>query len=216
MILDVISVMAYDSSNSLAILEKVLFSRSEEPFGTTFEEWSIRWWKWLISIPQDQNPALDSTGQKFSLAQPYSPVIFLPGTFEGHAERKYTISPGNAIFFPVVNFITSFTEEPRLKEEHELVSRANEDIASLTNVVVNIDGVYIKDIKRFRVQSPVFELVYPESNVFQFKEGHTKAISDGYWIFIKGLQPGRHEIKVSGCCYSGRTKESTDWHLEVV
>jgi hypothetical protein len=191
------------------------FLRSVTPFGVSWEEWTIRWWKWILSIPIDMNPGIDPSGKLFSSDQPYREVIFLAGTFEGHARRTYFIPTSRAIFFPVINFITSFAEEPQLKTESDLVTRANEDIASLTNVNLSIDGISIKNLNEYRVQSPVFDILFGETNAFKLPPGKTRAISDGFWIFLRGLPSGWHTIHAIGSCYSGTTQESTTWKLRV-
>ena len=191
------------------------FLRSMTPFGASWEEWTIRWWKWILSIPIDMNPGIDPSGKKFSTDQPYHEVIFLAGTFEGHAKRTYFIPSSRGIFFPVINFITSFAEEPQLKTDSDLIIRANEDIASLTNVNVIIDGISIQNIDEYRVQSPVFDIQFEERNAFKLPPGPTRAISDGFWIFLRGLTSGWHTIRVIGSCYSGTTQESTTWNLRV-
>jgi hypothetical protein len=196
-------------------LDEIIYPREDKPYGITWEDWTVRWWQWLLSIQKENNPGLDPTGAKFDPNQRDPNVIFLAGTFEGHAERKYVIPAGKSILFPIVNFTTSYTEEPQLKTESELISCAKEDIDSIVKKEVIIDGLKLCDIEKYRVQSPVFDLVYPEDNVFGFVHGPTKAISDGYWIFLKSLTPGIHEIYACGSCYSGRTTESITWNLEV-
>ena len=64
---------------------KYLFARNEKPFGDSWEQWTTKWWQWLLSIPKDVNPALDNTGELFSLAtqDKNSKVIFLPGNLGG-------------------------------------------------------------------------------------------------------------------------------------
>jgi hypothetical protein len=201
------------SSNSES---KILYERHEKPFGITWEEWSIRWWKWVLSIPIEKNPGMSSYEGKFSAHQPYPEATFLIGSFEGHTERSYCIPKDRAIFFPVVNFITSFVEEPELKTDYDLIRRANEDIESLVNVRVNIDGIPLRNFRKYRVQSPVFTIKYRKRNVFGFPASSTRAISDGFWVFLKGLESGKHQIHVFGSCYLGSTKESTTWQLELV
>ena len=44
-----------------------VFTRQENPFGKTWEQWTIEWWHWLLSIPKQNNPALDETGENFAV-----------------------------------------------------------------------------------------------------------------------------------------------------
>jgi hypothetical protein len=193
----------------------MIIQRDVAPYGTSWEDWTIRWWRWILSIEKSKNPGLDSSGEKFDPNQGHPNVIFLVGTFEGYAERYYDIPEKKAILLPVINFITSFIEEPDLKTEQQLVSRAKEDIDSMVRKRLTIDGTGLTDIEKYRVRSRAFDLTFPEDNIFGFRPGITKAISDGYWIFLKPLSHGRHTIYASGSCYSGKTTESITWHLHV-
>src|SRR5262249_39140054 len=68
-------------------------------FGNTYGEWSARWVQWLFSIPEDKNPALDSTGANCDVGQT-GQVWFLAGTFGDPAVRKCTIPSGQDLLFP--------------------------------------------------------------------------------------------------------------------
>jgi hypothetical protein len=63
-----------------------------------------------------------------------------------------------------------------------------------------IDGEKIHHIERFRVQSGVFDLRLKKGNVYHFAAGITKSVCDGYWLFIKPLEKGKHII-----CFKGET-----------
>ena len=58
-----------------------VFTRQENPFGKTWEQWTIEWWHWLLSIPKQNNPALDETGENFAVNfnNNDNNVIFLAG-----------------------------------------------------------------------------------------------------------------------------------------
>jgi hypothetical protein len=73
----------------------------------------------------------------------------------------------------------------------------------------------LQNVEKYRVQSPVFDLTYPKSNVFGLPSGPTRAISDGYWVFLKPLSPGMHDVYAAGSCSSGKTKVECMWHLNV-
>lgn len=192
-----------------------MYSRDDKPFGKTWEEWTAKWWQWLLSIPKERNPGIDDTGERFNANQNDPNVVFLVGTFGGFAERNYTISADKSVLFPIINFTTSYIEEPTLKTELELRSRAKQDIDDIVNKDVIIDDMGLENVEKYRVQSPVFDLTYPENNVLGLSTGSTRAISDGYWIFLKPLSPGVHDIYAAGSCSSGKTKIDCIWHLNV-
>ncbi len=44
-------------------------------FGNTYGEWSARWWQWILSVPADKNPNLDTTGAHCAEAQSGSGMV---------------------------------------------------------------------------------------------------------------------------------------------
>jgi len=75
------------------------------PNGKSYGEWAQAWWTWASSIPADQNPVLDTTGQFAGVGQS-GHVWFLAGTiFGGTFERTVTVPTGTALFFPALNAI---------------------------------------------------------------------------------------------------------------
>src|SRR5438874_7160798 len=69
----------------------------------------------------------------------------------------------------------------------------------VTSLQASVDGTNIQDIKpKYRAQSPLFDLTLPKNNVFGLTEGPTKSVADGFWIILKPLPPGKHEVHFSG------------------
>ena len=44
----------YDEMKSLPIS---IFPIESKPYGLSYGDWSVRWWKWLLSIPKSDNPS---------------------------------------------------------------------------------------------------------------------------------------------------------------
>ncbi|HKI08035.1 MAG TPA: hypothetical protein VKA09_06540 [Nitrososphaeraceae archaeon] len=172
-----------------------LFTLDSIPFGTPYNEWTSIWWMWLISTPLSESPAADSNGQYCAKSQT-GPVWFLAGTFQGSAERTCEIPAGKGILFPVFNAECSFAEYPNLKTDSELSQCAKELIDKVTFVQATIDGVQIQNISR--TQSPPFAVTFPEENIFGVQAGPTRAVSDGFWIFLQPLSAGNHVINFKG------------------
>jgi hypothetical protein len=61
-----------------------------------------------------------------------------------------------------------------------------------------VDGAQLRNLENYRVESQLFDLTLPENNVFPAPPGKTKAVSDGFWVFLKPLPVGNHEIDFSG------------------
>lgn len=194
--------------------EGTVFAGSGKPFSKSWEEWTSLWWQWTLSKPSNINPGIDDTGTRY-IPNPQSEVLFLVGTYGGFAVRSHAIPNGKAILFPVINFITSYAEEPLLKTERDLITRVKHDIDDIANREVYIDGYNLNDNEIQRVAAGPFDLVFPENNVFGAKSGLTRAAADGFWVFLRPLSRGYHSIRAAGACSSGKTKVDITWHLKV-
>jgi hypothetical protein len=173
-----------------------LYSVDSKPFGLTMSEWSVKWWQWLHSIPAPQNPASDKTGQDCAVGQPPKDVWFLVQTTSGPGERTCTIPTGRAILLPVAINECSTAEDPSLTTESAL--RACAVAGNVVNsIVAMVDGVKLKNLEQYRVQSPLFTLTFPENNNNGVPAGPTQAVSDAYMTFLKPLSPGSHTLQFS-------------------
>lgn len=202
------------SENSNLVIDRLTYKPDENPFGKTWGEWTAEWWKWSLSLPKDKNPITDTTGKNASYNQ-RGPVWFLAGTFGGMAERACEIPAGKAIFFPISCNSTSYAECPHFKTESELRAFAKEDIDQVKIIMATIDGQRLPDSDLRRLESPSFELDLPEENVVGVDPGKTKSTSDGYWVLLKPLPVGRHEIHFFSSCRIGTQWIEAKYHLTV-
>ncbi len=67
----------------------------------------------------------------------------------------------------------------------------------VSNGLVQIDNVTIPNPEKYRVLSPDYVVTYPENGILPYV-GTSPAISDGYWVFVKALEKGVHEIYFHG------------------
>jgi hypothetical protein len=63
---------------------------------------------------------------------------------------------------------------------------------------VTINGTAIENLDNFRIQSPPFNVTFPENNIFGISPGQTQAVSDGIWTILKPLPVGEHKIGFKG------------------
>jgi len=182
------------TSNNLLV-----FSPDSDPYGVSYSEWIAKWWQWLLSIPLENNPVNDTTGNNCAINQ-NGPVWFLAGTVGGVLDKNCTIPVEKAILFPILNYGGTLADSPTIRSEDELVSHATTEMDIISNLEVTVDGVKLNG---FRVRSPVFDVVLPERNLFGGTPGPTRGVSDGYWLFLGPLPKGRHKIHSFGSCFSG-------------
>ena len=75
---------------------------------------------------------------------------------------------------------------------------AKDDLDTTSVIKASIDKNYLRNLKNYRVISRSFHLVIPVNVHGKLSLAHTKAVSDGYWLFLKPLPPGQHVIIISG------------------
>jgi hypothetical protein len=177
-----------------------LYPRNTDPFGLKWEKWAAMWCKWQLSIPRTIHPALDKTGKYSAQNQDNPNVWFLTGTFGNSIpiSRTCTVPKNRSILFPIIYKEDSFAEDPDLHKKSELIARARDFADNVKYLRVTIDGDDLQDLYYNRVQSEFFDLTFPERSVYDVQPGHTTSICDGYWIFLKPLPLGKHEIHFIG------------------
>jgi hypothetical protein len=201
------------------ILEKGQFIQSyipqEKPYGISFGQWTVRWWQWAYSSPTYINPVADKSGINANINQ-NGPVWFLAGTFgEGKLVERYCSIPFNkAILFPVINYEINRIERPDLDSDYEMVKHVKDDQDDIINKEIKIND---QNVPIFRVKSDptIFSLYINPDNYFKLKGGNTLATADGYWVFLKSLPKGNHQIYFHGSCSLGTRQITAQYHIEI-
>jgi hypothetical protein len=190
-----------------------LFTPDSRPFGRTYADWTASWWQWVLSIPKIDNPLLDQNGKNCANNQS-GPVWFLAGTLQGQAERSCTIPADKAILFPVINYEASVAEGDGTTDE-ELTARVRYEMDEITNMRAMVSGTNVNELRQYRIQSPPFNVTLPTDNVLGLPAQTTKMMSEGYWLFLKPLEPGNYDLYSFGSCLAGRIKIGISYHLTV-
>ena len=190
-----------------------LYAPNSRPFGRTYAEWTARWWQWVLSIAKTENPLVDENGKNCANNQS-GPVWFLAGTLKGPAERSCTIPADKAILFPVINVEASVAEGDGTTDE-ELAARAKFEMDQITDMRAMISGTNVNEVKQYRIQSPSFNVTLPTDNVLGLPAQTTKMISEGYWLFLKPLEPGKYDLNSFGSCLAGRIKIGISYRLTI-
>jgi hypothetical protein len=203
-----------DAQEDAGVGDLDLFPPDSEPYGLTYGEWTAKWWQWAYSMPEKDNPLIDDTGKNCANGQS-GPVWFLAGTFGGAVTRECTIPAEKGILVPIINMECDFTMDLSFNTEAELRSCAKADQDTVIQKQVTIDGVNVGNLDKYRFQSPLFELTFPENNVAGVKPQTTKAVSDGYWILLEPLSPGRHEIHSKAALGDPTATGTTNFALDI-
>ena len=197
-----------------------IFPTDSKPYGLTYGEWSAKWWQWTYSIPEENNPISDTTGKECARGQ-NGPIWFLAGSFGGTIERTCTIPVGKSIFIPIANVPCSPVEFPDVKTETDMSKCAKHFQDQITYLEVIVDGIKLTNLENYRVQSPLFNFILPENNVFGTPAGTYPAVGDGNYVILQPLSAGKHEISWKGIALQlaeGATNTFANeaiWHLTV-
>jgi hypothetical protein len=197
-------------------IEAMVFAPDSEPYGVSFPEWTVKWWRWFFSLPKEKNPVVDKVGTYSELLQDNPNVWFLAGTFDGFAERECNVPFGKSILMPVINYECSFADEPLITTDKELESKCKSEIDDIEQLTVMIDELSFSNFSRYRVCSPIFPIELQEDNILGINAGRTQMITDGYWIFLKPLQTGKHKLISFGSCRSGKIRIGATYTLHIL
>jgi len=119
----------------------------------------------------------------------------------GSPHRHCTVSPGTALFFPVVNTECSSLEAPPFHGDTpaERSACARAWIDNVTDLSAVIDGVTVQNLAAYRVQSGDFPFTVPANNILGVP-GPTSGFSsaDGYYLLLAPLSTGTHTIHIKG------------------
>lgn len=155
------------------------------------------WWQWAMAMPIE--PYLDPDGRFCDLGQEGS-VWFLAGTDGSYdVERQCRVPADTHLLLPVINMMASTSlgakQGTKARTCRELKASAAVNNDKLVSAVVLIDGVRVPDIASYRVRSEDCFKLFPHVPDDERFVTPTAA-SDGYWLLIRPLAPGRHTIVV--------------------
>jgi hypothetical protein len=192
-----------------------IFPVSSRPFGFPYGEWVAKWWQWLLSIPKPISPAFDWTGSNVSVNQHDPDVFFLCQTIEGVEPsplRHHVLTSKKAILIPIINWISTMDEDG--KTDEELMNVANKKMDVVNNLEVSINKIRLTGLEQYRVESPFFDVMLPDNNIFDLPPGRRRSVTDGYWLFFRPFE-GSLELLTFGSCSSGLTQIKVYYDLTV-
>lgn len=201
-------------------LEQVEFYTAESrPYGLTYGQWTVEWWRWFLSIPKLVNPAFDKSGEYANVNQKRGEVWFLAGKVGDEnadlPERSCEVPRSHSILFPVINCEVNSLELPELTSHRDLVDHVSKDENSIILKECVLDNITVP-VQRVKSDPSVFEVKIDPDNPYNvYGGGVTIAAADGYWVFLKPLPVGNHDISFRGSCENGRLNSGATYHLQV-
>jgi tetratricopeptide (TPR) repeat protein len=161
--------------------------------GLSQPELTIRWWQWAASFSGGDGPISDRSGRLCRAGQE-GPVWFLAGVFGSEpVQRICHVPAGKALFFPVINYIVMPNGGSVSCSEN--VRTAREMTDSPIRLFAQVDGQAVEGLEQHRVASAGC------FNPGERAPGRPMvggSASDGYWLALAPLAPGRHQLHFGG------------------
>jgi hypothetical protein len=112
---------------------------------------------------------------------------------EEKIEYESNVPKGRLLFLPLINNLIDFHNYPDLQTESDLSLYSKSEIDNQIIIFLSVNGIQIKEIEQYRFRSNLFNIILVDDNN-QTQKIETQAISEGYWIFLHSLPPGRNNI----------------------
>jgi hypothetical protein len=195
-ILLVISFISYQSLAYSVSTTPEIFSKESKPYGIPYEEWIRKWWQFQISLPTQGHPYITPNLENCPVGDS-GQVSFLTHSIQGKSRYTCTIPAGHAILLHISSAECSTPELPLdQRSPAEYIRCASEGQEYLT-FEVTVDGVPMKGLEQNKVLTRFFNITIPEDNVYNIKAGTHKAVAHGYFLFLKPLSAGEHNVNIA-------------------
>ena len=166
--------------------------------GLTDAQLTAEWWQWAMSAPDELNPVADETGVNCAVGQ-QGPVWFLAGGFgSSQLHRLCTIPAGKALFFPIINMVYYPARGNRTYTCEEAKASAAVNNEAALDLFAELDGCSISNLKQHRIASKECFDVFARVPFRQRSYKTFPSATDGYWLLLEPLAPGRHTLKFGG------------------
>jgi len=220
----------------LAICAALVCSTNAADAQTGLPPLTAQWWQWVLSIPTDNNPTLDTTGKDCMVGQ-QGPIWFLTGANFGGVtrpvERSCSMPAGDVVFFPVITAFFFNTPNCLQGPDNLTVKSMREQIKpfinSVRNMSVTVDG---SPVKPLRVDSTPFPVAIPAENIFNpdgcgtdvpFPPGvYSPSVAEGYYVKLENLKPRPKPYEIHFNAEAGsddfgnKTVHDVTYHLTVM
>ena len=162
-------------------------------------ELTARWWQWAMYLPRDSNPVADTTGAFCAMGQ-RGDVWFLAGGFGSSKVRRTCAVPaGSSVVFPLINMVYW----PSADGVDRFTCAQARDAAKLNNdtaidLFAELDGRPLPRTSRQRVATVDCFDVFERMPAARKPYKAWPAATDGYWVWLDPLPPGRHVLTFGG------------------
>lgn len=169
-------------------------------------QWTARWWQWAARFGADTGaPFRDPDGRHCALNQEEGAVWFLAGT-DGKfdAVRTCSVPAGKHLFVPLINWVVE--NGASCGDKQAAAARLADNV---NTGLVLLDGRPVGELQRMRVAA---------GTCFAMSDQSPSAATDGYWLMLKPLPPGKHQLAITAAWRDGarQTMQNFRYELDVL
>lgn len=170
-----------------------LYLKDSSPYGTPYTDWIKKWWQWDVSVPKAEHPV---TNPKTVCATKESgQVSFITHNSQGLSHYSCIIPAKNAIMVPISTASCTSIEAHSTKPA-DLINCAVVGDQHIT-FKATLDGVRLNNLENNYATTNIFDMTVPNDN-FEFLKGGTYPTgAGGYFVFLKPLPPGQHNLGIT-------------------
>jgi hypothetical protein len=189
--------------------ETVIYKNGDEPYETPYSQWAGDWWNYWMGIPNKQHPTLSYDPATCGVNQK-GPVWFLPDVVldpaanEASKQISCDVPQGKSILLPISTTACWYGDP-----EHNFPDKLNptpKHDASLSQCVTNVDNTDVLSVSidgknvptPDRMKTDFFNITVGEDfttgPLGGIKGGKSRALADGYFLFLSPLTPGQHNL----------------------
>jgi hypothetical protein len=169
------------------------FTKDSSPYGIPYADWIKKWWQWNVSVPKAEHPQINP---KVVCATKVSGLVsFLVHTLQGPSHYSCTIPAKNAIMVPISTG-TCTSIEAHSTNPADLIHCGTVGDQHLT-FKATLDGVPLENLENNYAKTNIFDMTLPNDNFEYLKAGTYPTGGGGYFVFLKPLPAGEHNLKIA-------------------
>lgn len=210
------------SNDSFSQNERLFYQSTENPFGYDFTYWATKYWDYLFSFDDLQDPDRVREGYHLincSSNQNDGPIWFLPDGYHRPnidipEVRECDIPSGKAVMIQIVGSHCTKNDGIETPLEYKECADWKLDQA---NIKVEIDNHILSEgeIKSLYLNSTWTKFYIPENNTSVDYRGELDGMVAGYFLITKPLSDGQHTIEIEDKVgsYPNIDPENVDIHF---
>lgn len=192
-----LSTLLFLSSSASHASEFKIIPPSQPIADASYEEWSMRWWQWAKSFDDTESPVKDLNGSLCANGQS-GDVWYLAGAYTpSKVQRKCRIPSGKYLFFPLINAVGEVSEGGSISCAN-LKKGIRRQADQFGDLFLKIDDQPVATLKQHRISPKRCFNIKAGSPSNNNEKSFSVAASDGYYVALEPLEPGKHQLEFGG------------------